>query len=149
MIASRVVGRKDTKRSLPHRNGLPFLLSFGERESPSKRAEAGCGSLDGVAASGGSGHFDWEERRDALWLLGLVSSFAMGGFQDVALVIGLILPIISLVPQLRRRGEQKKPLRTLSGRALERRRGVFFRAPGGEPWEIRSTLPRLKVMQKP
>jgi len=38
-----------------------------------------------------------------LWLLGLVSSFTMGGFIYVALVIGIILVIVSLVPRLRRR----------------------------------------------
>jgi hypothetical protein len=38
-----------------------------------------------------------------LWLLGLVSSFTMGGFIYVALVIGIVLVIISLVPRLRRR----------------------------------------------
>ena len=38
-----------------------------------------------------------------LWLLGLVSSFTLGGFIYVALVIGLILVIVSLVPRFRRR----------------------------------------------
>jgi hypothetical protein len=38
-----------------------------------------------------------------LWLLGLVSSFTLGGFIYVALVIGLILIVISLVPRFRRR----------------------------------------------
>jgi hypothetical protein len=38
-----------------------------------------------------------------LWLLGLVSSFTMGGFIHVALVIGLILVVVSLVPRLRGR----------------------------------------------
>ena len=39
-----------------------------------------------------------------LWLLGLVSSFTMGGFIYVALIIGLVLLVISLVPRFRRRG---------------------------------------------
>jgi hypothetical protein len=38
-----------------------------------------------------------------LWLLGFVSSFTMGGFIYVALVIGIVLVIVSLVPRLRRR----------------------------------------------
>jgi hypothetical protein len=38
-----------------------------------------------------------------LWLLGLVSSYTLGGFIYVALVIGLILVIVSLVPRIRGR----------------------------------------------
>ena len=38
-----------------------------------------------------------------LWLLGLVSSYTLGGFVYIALVIGLILVVISLVPRFRRR----------------------------------------------
>lgn len=38
-----------------------------------------------------------------LWLLGLVSSYTLGGFIYVALVIGLILVIVSLVPRFRGR----------------------------------------------
>jgi hypothetical protein len=38
-----------------------------------------------------------------LWLLGLVSSFTLGGFVHIALVIGAILLIISLVPRIRGR----------------------------------------------
>ena len=38
-----------------------------------------------------------------LWLLGLVTSYTLGGFIYVALVIGLILVIVSLVPRFRRR----------------------------------------------
>jgi len=38
-----------------------------------------------------------------LWLLGLVSSYTLGGFIYVALVIGLILVIISLVTRFRGR----------------------------------------------
>ncbi len=38
-----------------------------------------------------------------LWLLGLVSSFTLGGFIHVALVIGLILVVIWLVPRITRR----------------------------------------------
>ena len=33
----------------------------------------------------------------ALWLLGLVSSYTLGGFIYAALVIGLILVVVSLV----------------------------------------------------
>jgi hypothetical protein len=39
-----------------------------------------------------------------LWLLGFVGSFSLGGFLYVALVIGIILVIVSLVPRFRRRG---------------------------------------------
>jgi Family of unknown function (DUF5670) len=39
----------------------------------------------------------------ALWLLGLVSSYTLGGFIYVALVIGLVLVVVSLVPRIRRR----------------------------------------------
>jgi hypothetical protein len=35
-----------------------------------------------------------------LWLLGLVSSFTLGGFIHVALVIGLILVVVWLVMRL-------------------------------------------------
>ena len=38
-----------------------------------------------------------------LWLLGLVSSYTLGGFVYIALVIGLILVVVSLVPRFRRR----------------------------------------------
>jgi hypothetical protein len=38
-----------------------------------------------------------------LWLLGLGSSYTLGGFIYVALVIGLILVIVSLVPRIRGR----------------------------------------------
>lgn len=38
-----------------------------------------------------------------LWVLGLVSSYTLGGFIYVALVIGLILVVVSLVPRFRRR----------------------------------------------
>jgi hypothetical protein len=38
-----------------------------------------------------------------LWLLGLVSSYTLGGFIYVALIIGAILLIVSLVPRIRRR----------------------------------------------
>jgi hypothetical protein len=38
-----------------------------------------------------------------LWLLGLVSSYTLGGFIYVALVIGLVLVVVSLVPRIRRR----------------------------------------------
>jgi hypothetical protein len=38
-----------------------------------------------------------------LWLLGLGSSYTLGGFIYVALVIGLILVIISLVTRFRGR----------------------------------------------
>jgi len=38
-----------------------------------------------------------------LWLLGLVSSYTLGGFIYVALVIVLILVIVSLVPRIRGR----------------------------------------------
>jgi hypothetical protein len=38
-----------------------------------------------------------------LWLLGLVSSYTLGGFIYVALVIGLILVVIWLVTRVRRR----------------------------------------------
>jgi hypothetical protein len=38
-----------------------------------------------------------------LWLLGLVSSFTLGGFIYVALVIGLVLVVVSLVPRIRGR----------------------------------------------
>jgi len=36
-----------------------------------------------------------------LWLLGLVSSFTLGGFIHVALVIGVVLVIVSLVMRVR------------------------------------------------
>lgn len=36
-----------------------------------------------------------------LWLLGLVSSYTLGGFIYVALVIGLILVVVSLVSRRR------------------------------------------------
>jgi uncharacterized membrane protein len=39
-----------------------------------------------------------------LWLLGLVSSFTLGGFIHVALVIGLILVIVWVVMRYRRHG---------------------------------------------
>ena len=39
-----------------------------------------------------------------LWALGLVSSYTMGGFIYVALVIGLILVVASLVARRRRHG---------------------------------------------
>lgn len=38
-----------------------------------------------------------------LWLLGLVSSFTLGGFIHVALVIGLVLVVVWLVPRITRR----------------------------------------------
>jgi hypothetical protein len=38
-----------------------------------------------------------------LWILGLVSSFTLGGFIHVALVIGLILLVVSIVPRIRGR----------------------------------------------
>jgi hypothetical protein len=38
-----------------------------------------------------------------LWTLGLVSSYTLGGYIYVALVIGLILVVISLVPRIRGR----------------------------------------------
>jgi hypothetical protein len=38
-----------------------------------------------------------------LWVLGLVSSYTLGGFVYVALVVGLILVVISLVPRIRGR----------------------------------------------
>jgi hypothetical protein len=36
-----------------------------------------------------------------LWLLGLVSAFTLGGFIHVALVIGVVLVIVSLVMRVR------------------------------------------------
>jgi hypothetical protein len=39
----------------------------------------------------------------ALWVLGLVSSTTLGGFIYVALVIGLVLIVVSLVPRIRGR----------------------------------------------
>ena len=38
-----------------------------------------------------------------LWLLGLVSSYTLGGFVHVALVIGIILVVVWLVVRYRRR----------------------------------------------
>jgi hypothetical protein len=38
-----------------------------------------------------------------LWVLGLASSYTLGGFIYVALIIGLILVVVSLVPRIRRR----------------------------------------------
>ena len=38
-----------------------------------------------------------------LWLLGLVSSYSLGGYIYVALVIGLILVVVSLVTRSRGR----------------------------------------------
>lgn len=38
-----------------------------------------------------------------LWLLGMVSSYTLGGFIYVALVIGLVLVVVSLVPRIRGR----------------------------------------------
>ncbi|MGA2640702.1 MAG: lmo0937 family membrane protein [Spirochaetia bacterium] len=38
-----------------------------------------------------------------LWLVGLVSSYTLGGFIYVALVIGLVLVVVSLVPRIRGR----------------------------------------------
>jgi hypothetical protein len=38
-----------------------------------------------------------------LWLLGLVSSFTLGGFIHVALVVGLILVVVWLVQRFSRR----------------------------------------------
>ena len=38
-----------------------------------------------------------------LWLLGLVSSYTLGGFIYVALVIGLVLVVVSLVTRGRLR----------------------------------------------
>ncbi len=40
----------------------------------------------------------------ALWLLGLGSSYTLGGFIYVALLIGLILVVVSLVTRYSRRG---------------------------------------------
>ncbi|HYW85920.1 MAG TPA: lmo0937 family membrane protein [Spirochaetia bacterium] len=39
----------------------------------------------------------------ALWLLGLVSSYTLGGFIHIALIIGLIAIVISLVSRRRLR----------------------------------------------
>lgn len=39
----------------------------------------------------------------ALWFVGLVSSFTLGGFIHIALVIGLILVVVSVVPRIRGR----------------------------------------------
>jgi hypothetical protein len=39
----------------------------------------------------------------ALWLLGFVGTISLGGFLYIALVIGIILVIVSLVPRLRGR----------------------------------------------
>ena len=36
-----------------------------------------------------------------LWFLGLVSSYTLGGFIYIALVIGLVLVVVSLVPRFR------------------------------------------------
>jgi hypothetical protein len=36
-----------------------------------------------------------------LWLLGLVSSYTLGGFIYVALIIGLVLLVVGFVPRLR------------------------------------------------
>jgi hypothetical protein len=38
-----------------------------------------------------------------LWVLGLVSSYTLGGFVYVALVIGLVLVVVSLIPRIRGR----------------------------------------------
>ena len=38
-----------------------------------------------------------------LWLLGFVGSVSLGSFLYVALVVGIILVIVSLVPRIRRR----------------------------------------------
>jgi hypothetical protein len=38
-----------------------------------------------------------------LWLLGFVSAYTLGGFIHVALIIGLILLAVSLVPRIRGR----------------------------------------------
>jgi hypothetical protein len=38
-----------------------------------------------------------------LWVLGLVSSYTLGGFVYVALVIGLVLIVVSLIPRIRGR----------------------------------------------
>jgi hypothetical protein len=38
-----------------------------------------------------------------LWVLGLVSSYTLGGFVYVALVIGLVLIVVSLFPRIRGR----------------------------------------------
>ena len=38
-----------------------------------------------------------------LWLLGLVSSYTLGGFIHVALVIGLVLVVVWLVMKVSRR----------------------------------------------
>jgi len=38
-----------------------------------------------------------------LWLLGFVGSYTLGGFLYVALIAGLILVVVSLVPRIRRR----------------------------------------------
>ncbi len=38
-----------------------------------------------------------------LWLLGFVSAYTLGGFIHVALVIGLIFLVVSLVPRIRGR----------------------------------------------
>jgi hypothetical protein len=39
----------------------------------------------------------------ALWLVGLVSSYTLGGFIHVALIIGLIAVIVSLISRRRLR----------------------------------------------
>jgi hypothetical protein len=36
-----------------------------------------------------------------LWLLGLVSSYTLGGFIYVALIIGLVLLVVGFIPRIR------------------------------------------------
>jgi len=53
-----------------------------------------------------------------LWFLWLVSSYTLGGYVYLALVIGLILVAISLVPRFRRRRQIEKLSMSLSGGSL-------------------------------
>ena len=39
----------------------------------------------------------------ALWILGLASSHTLGGFIYVALIVGIILLVVALVPRVRGR----------------------------------------------
>ena len=38
-----------------------------------------------------------------LWVLGLISSYTLGGFIYVALAVGLVLVVVSLIPRIRGR----------------------------------------------
>ena len=82
--------------ALPHGKRPPFLLSWKHGRKKNATKKKGRTMFNALMVIG--------IILLVLWLLGLVSSFTMGGFIYVALIIGLVLLVISLVPRFRRRG---------------------------------------------